>query len=102
MVEDLPLSPLERVKEDLRKGLKSGDLLNVEHVGLEYKPFRQENGDIWLIPVWCVWAETDFHGMRPTFSYYYSVQTGKKMELEGYAENGYLMQERVMEWKSVQ
>ena len=102
VVEDLPLSPLERVKEDLRKGLKSGDLLNVEHVGLEYKPFKQENGDIWLIPVWCVWAETDFHGMRPTFSYYYSVQTGKKMELEGYAENGYLMQERVMEWKSVQ
>lgn len=98
VVEDLPLSSLERVKEDLRKGLKNGDLLNVEHVGLEYKPFKQENGDIWLIPVWCVWAETDFHGMQPTFCYYYSAQTGKEMELEGYAENGYLMQEHVMEY----
>lgn len=101
VVEDLPLCSLEKVKEDLRKGLKSGNLLSVESVGLVYEPFKQENGEIWLIPVWRVWAETDFLGMQPTFSYYYSAQTGKKIGFEGYWENGYPMQERIVEWENV-
>jgi len=100
-VEDLPLCSLEKVKEDLRKGLKSGKLLGVEHIGLEYMPFRQENGDFWLIPVWCVRAETDFHGMHSTYSYFYSAQTGKEIDLENYRANGFKMQEPVVEWGSV-
>ena len=102
VVEDMPLCSLEKVKEDLRKGLKSGDLLNVEYVGLKYKPFIQESGDIWLIPVWCVWAKTNFYGMRETFGYYYSVQTGKEIELDGYWGTGYQMKERIVEWENVQ
>lgn len=96
VMEDLSLSSLEPIKETLRQSVLEGTLASVDEIQLIYEPFRQENGEIWLIPLWYVKAQTAFHGFTPAFNYYYSVQTGQALHLQGVWDTGYAMAEPLL------